>query len=439
MAFLLLAPAQAEWKNSINADFTAEAMHWNHSLLADKNQTHGIFTLKTPATLKNGRTLRFRFLPWLQYDPSGATKYDQFFWDMQEGYMQLQSLPWTLQLGWNVQTWGDTDVFNPLDVVNARRYQDPFRAEKLGAATVLLKREWESFFVEAIYIPRQRETYLPGTSSRWLPRTVYKSRKIEGTPVGSATLSGVVNLPSDVRYNFNKPTVLSAALNDNFGARVKFRLEGFDWTIAGFQGAATTPSVNLDTFNFTNPILPGATALDITVAPDVWLKATYYKTRMLGTSFVKVLGNVLLKGASAHTNVLSSAAEGVLPKESWENVLGAEFTFGLGGGAMTVLGQGTYIGRKEKLDTNSVSLARMFDRAAMTGLRWSPSDRFAVLASLLHDLHYQGDLVHADVSYKIADGWIAKAGGDLLSGRPETPIGTYGANDRVYISINLQK
>jgi hypothetical protein len=106
---------------------------------------------------------------------------------------------------------------------------------------------------------------------------------------------------------------------------------------------------------------------------------------------------------------------------------------------MTVLGQGTYIGRKEKLDTNSVSLARMFDRAAMTGLRWSPSDRFAVLASLLHDLHYQGDLVHADVSYKIADGWIAKAGGDLLSGRPETPIGTYGANDRVYISINLQK
>ncbi len=434
--------ARAEWKSSANVDVTAEGLYWASGILRpDKNRARALGTVKVPMGLRNGRTLRFRLLPIFQSDHLSPSKNERYFWDIQEGYMQLQFLPWTIQLGQNVQTWGDTDVFNPLDVVNARRYFDPFRSEKLGAPTLLVKREWESFFFEAIYIPRQRETLLPGEESRWLPRDVYRSRRFEGVDIGGGqTLSGNINLPSDMRYHYNKPSVLSAVLNDNFGARMKFRFSGFDWTIAGFQGAATTPSVNLDNpTTFSIYVRPGATSVDLNVQPDIFLKALYYKTRMVGTSFVWVLGDFLVKGASAHTAILSNAEDGLLPKETWENALGLERTFGLGSGSLTALAQGTYVKRPEKLDTNSVSLTRMFDRAAMAGLRWAPNERLTVLASVLYDIHYKGHLEHAEIGYKLKDGLLGKLGADMLDGKAETPLGTYRRNDRVFISLNLQK
>jgi hypothetical protein len=175
------------------------------------------------------------------------------------------------------------------------------------------------------------------------------------------------------------------------------------------------------------------------VNPDIYLRSTYFKSRMLGTSFVWVLGNFLVKGASAYTHVISKADEGLLPKDSWENALGLERTFSVGDGSVTALAQGTYVKRDEKLDTNSISLSRMFDKAGMIGLRWAPSERVTVLTSLLYDFLYKGNLEHAEVSYKVRDGWLAKIGADLLEGKGETPLGTYRRNDRVFISLNVQK
>jgi hypothetical protein len=450
---LLAARAHAEWKGSVNADLTATGLYWTNGTLApDTTQLRGIYTLKIPTTIKNGRTLRFRFLPILQADPSNPSAVDpqhpdrneRYYWDIQEGYVQVQSLPWTLQAGMNVQTWGDTDVFNPLDVVNARRYYDPMMSEKLGAPTVLVKREWENVMVEALYIPRQAETLLPGEQSRWLPRDVYKSRSFENVPIGGGnTLSGNINLPSTFQYHYDTKAVLNAATRDNFGTRVKFRFPGFDWTVMGFQGAAPTPSVNITSIpSATVTLIPGTTKADITVGQDVFLQALYYKSRTIGTSFVWVLGEFLLKGASAKNQVVSQLDGNVatrLPKDEWDNALGLEHTFAVGSGQLTALLQGTYISRDESLDTNSVSISRMFDRAAMLGMRWAPGEKWTVLGSALYDTKYKGSLEHLDVSYKIADGWSTRLAGELLGGPVETPLGTYRKNGRVYLSLNVQK
>lgn len=406
----------------------------------DNNILRDVETLKVPMSLKNGRTLRFRLLPLVQYDHLAPSSKERVYWDIQEGYMQLQWLPWTIQIGQNVQTWGDTDVFNPLDVVNAKRYYDPLHSEKLGAGTLLVKYEKEAFQFQALYIPKQRETKIPGESSRWLPRDVYKSRTYEGVELGNATLSGKLNLPTSINYSFADPLILDKALDNNIGALMKFRLPGFDWTIAGFQGASITPAVNLRQVSITSVIPATATTnLDVSVGPNITLRASYYKIRMLGTSFVWVLGDFLLKGASAHTEILSKVTDDTLPKNTLENALGLERTFSLGSGSLTTLLQGTYIKREERLDSNSISLARMFDRAGMVGLRWAPTERLTVLASLLHDFHYRGDLQHGELGYKIADGWSTKLAGDFLSGTAETPLGTYKRNSRIYLSINLQK
>lgn len=445
--------ARAEWKGSANVDFTAAGLLWpNGKLDPDTKTARDIFTLKIPASLKNGRAVRFRFLPVLQADPENPSRVDpqhpdrneRYYWDIQEGYLQLQFLPWTFQIGQNVQTWGDTDVFNPIDVVNARRYYDPFLSEKLGSPTVLIKREWETVIAEALYIPWQPETLLPGEQSRWLPRDIYHSRAFDGQSDGLGhTFSGTVNVPANLSYHFGRKAVLSAATRDNFGARLKFRLPGFDWTLAGFQGAAVSPAVNItDLPGASITLNPGSSKADITLGPNVYLQALYYKTRMLGTSFVLVAGDFLVKGASAQNHVVSKL-DGVianrLPKDDWSNALGLERTFTVGAGSLTALLQGTYVKRDENLDSGSVSLARMFDQAAMVGLRWAPNEKWTVLASALYDIKYKGNLQHAEAAYKFADGFTGKLSGDLLDGETQTPLGTYRRNDRVMLSLNVVK
>ncbi len=420
-----------EWKTSFGAELEAEGMYWSDRTVGlDSTQTRGIYTIKAPSTVRRGRSLRLRALPVLQLDPSNVSKNERVFWDFPEGYVQWQNLPWTVQAGMNVFNWGDTDVFNPLDVVNARRYFDPLRSEKLGAPALVVKRDFTDFFVEAVYIPKQRKTLLPGENSRWLPRDVYRVRSI-GTAFGPTKIL----LPTNLRYKYDTQLEVENALENNYGLRMKFRFPGFDWTIAGFQGAAQAPDVRIRSISVTTNSYDGTLAT-LTVDPDITLQAAYYPIRMTGTSFTWVLGNVLMKGASAYTHVLNRRFD--LPARIWENVLGLESTIGVGGGALTMLVQATKVDSVETLDTNSISLSRMFEEAGMGALRWAPSDRFTVLLSYLRDMKFKGSMWHGEATYKIADGWRAKLASDLLEGPMETPIGTYRRNDRTTLSLLAQ-
>lgn len=431
----------AEWKFSLNGETEVTGLHWQEKVLPDNRQNRYLLNQKLPMTLRYGRAWRFRLQPIALFDPNNISKSERLFWDIQEGYLQYQALPWTVQVGNNIFTWGDTDVFNPLDVVNQRRYFDPFQSEKLGAPALMVKREFETFFVEAIYIPKQRKTLLPGEQSRWLPRDVYKSRSYRVPIVAGGvtkTYNTTLNLPSVVNYHYMKPEERDNALDNSFGGRFKFRFPGFDWTLAAFQGTAPTPAVNVKEVGLLGNIaILSSTEISATMLePDLTVQATYYQSRMGGTSFTLVAGDFLVKGASAYTSPVKHAGD--LPAKTLENALGLERTFSVGKGSLTALAQGTYVKRGDRVDTNSVSLARMFDRAGMGALRWSASEKLTVLASYLRDIRYKGNVVHADASYKIADGWRAKVGADFLSGPTETPIGTYGRNDRITLSLNSQ-
>jgi hypothetical protein len=431
--FVNAAPA-AEWKTSFNADLEAEGLYWTEGALGPDTKTaRGIFTAKAPSMIRYGRTWRLKALPVVQSDPMNVSKDEKFFWDMQEGYLQWQNLPWTVQLGMNVFNWGDTDVFNPLDVVNARRYFDPMRSEKLGAPALVIKRDFENFFVEGVYIPKQRKTLVPGENSRWLPRNVYRVRSL---PIQPGMAARIV-LPSNIRYTYADELEVDNALDNNFGLRLKFRLPNFDWTIAGFQGAALTPDVRLRRLTVnTTSTSQDLSLVTVTVDPDITLQAGYYPIRMTGTSFAWVLGSYLVKGTAAYTHTLNRRFD--LPARTWENALGVERTFGLGKGSLTALLQATYVDRGDAIDTNTVSLARMFDRGVMGALRWAPNESWTVLASYLNDTKFKGELWHGEATYKIMDGWRAKLSADLLDGNTETPLGTYKRNDRATVSLLAQ-
>lgn len=438
---VLAAPTRArgeEWKSSFGLEWKAEALHWGQGTVGtDHRANRAILTLRAPVTIRYGRAFRFRSRPLVQWDPQSLSSRERFYWDAPEAYLQWQPSPWTFQLGLNTFTWGDTDVFNPLDVVNPRRYFDPFRSEKIGAPALVLKREFENFFVEGVYIPRQRKTQLPGENSRWLPRDVYRVRSfvLPNVPGFPSAASARIALPAVLRYTYDRPEELSGALKNNFGLRAKFRFPGFDWTLAAFQGASVAPDVRLRRISIAgiDYVSPDLSFASVRVNPDVMLRASYYPIRMTGTGFTWVAGDFLVKGAAAYTHVLNQNRD--LPARLWENVVALERTFSLGKGSLTAVLQGTYVDRGDELDTNSVSLARMFDRAGMLALRWAPNEEWTALASYLRDTKFRGGVAHGELSYKFTDGWKAELSADLLSGPLETPIGTYGRNDRATFAV----
>lgn len=428
LAALLATPAIADWKATQGGEVELGSGWWFKSS-PDSEPFRPTVGTRITGTYRNSSGIRIRVNPLFRADPKSPSVRERWFADPQEAYLQWQKLPWTLQAGWNVHTWGDTDVFNPLDVVNQRNYWDPMKSEKLGSPTLLVKHDFESFFVEGLYIPRQRRSMLPGEKSRWMPQNVYRSRSV-GTDYGP----GRIVLPARINYQYLAPLELNSALDHNFGLRMKFRFSGFDWTLAGFEGASPTPMVNLRQITATATSL--VPELTFTVDPDIWLQATWYRSRMLGTSFVWVVDDFLVKGASAVSKPTSSRRD--LPPQTWENVLGLERTFYMGDQSITLLAQSTWVDRQDQLDTSSVSLARMFDRAFMGGLRWAPSERFTVVLSRLRDTRYKGDLTHGEASFKVADGWNVKLAGDALSGAAETPLGTYEGNDRASLFLTAK-
>ena len=274
---------------------------------------------------------------------------------------------------------------------------------------------------------------MPGENSRWMPRDIFRVRSISGSGNREARLI----LPSNLRYSYAPSQELEDALENNLGLRVKFRFPGFDWTLAAFQGASVSPDVRIRSVRLT-PVATSAslTSATFSVDPDVGLRASFYPVRMTGTSFTWVLGDFLVKGAGAYTHVMHRNFD--LPARIWESGLGLERTFSVGKGSLTALAQGTYVDRNDGLDTSSTSLARMFDRGFLGALRWAPSEAWVATLSYLRDMKYEGSLWHSEATYKIADGWRAKAVVDLLDGPTETPLGTYRRNDRVTVSLLAQ-
>lgn len=432
LAFLLTLPAAAEWKSSLNADLEFDNSVWKKKTVGpDSEVWRPTVGGKLPMTLRRGKSFRVKFTPSFLADPKSPSKREEFFWDIPEGFLQGQAQSFTVQAGLNTFSWGDTDIFNPLDVLNVRRYYDPLKSEKMGTLALLLKKDFENFFLEGVYVPKARKAELPGEKSRWMPREVYRVKSI----ATSGGQQARILLPSNLNFKFVEDTEIEKALQNNYAFRAKFRFEGFDWTLMHFSGSSPTPDVRIRTISLGASVVQNG-VYTVTAGPDIGLQSGFYPIRLTGTSFAWVLGDFLVKGVGAYTHVVNRRFD--LPSRIWESALGLERTLSVGNGSVTAILQGSYVNRGDALESGTISLARMFDRAAMAALRWAPSDNWTVLGSFLRDLEYKGNLFHGEISTKLADGWKLKTAVDVLGGELETPLGTYRDNDRLSVGILAQ-
>jgi hypothetical protein len=397
------------------------------------NQFFEVGNLQAPVELKYGNTWTFKVRPELQMDPGNNSISERYWAELPEGYLQISPLDGgastlRFQLGMNTFTWGVTDGYNPLDVVSAARYEDPLFPDKLGAPSLAVHVEAPGGVVslDGIYIPRQRQSILPGNNSRWLPREQFQSQSVNY----GGQLSTIV-LPPGVDFDYTQDQVLSNALDSNFGFKAEAHLPSLDLSAVFFDGAAPLPVTDVGLSGTVVEVSP-MTVIDADSL--VRIRPVYYRQIVSGGSFVYALGEFIIRGEAAFTRVVSKRSD--LPSLANEYVGEIEHTFPIGdSGSLTAFLEGSYAQHSESVDPSLASLSRVFDRAVAVGAHYSPNSTLTASVFALDDTEFYSQLMRFELSDALTDALHVTGTGEILVGPDGSPVGTYRYNSRAILAL----
>lgn len=388
------------------------------------NRNIHFLDLRAAARLSQTRAYQFQFTGLAHYDPWNKSKSEQYWFDAPEAYFQWKpDALFRLQAGWNTFRWGVTDGFNPLDVVNARRYANPLSAEKLGAFSLALNSSFGDSVAELIYIPIQRKSILPGAESRWLPREFLQNQSINGT---------YFLIPSNLNYYFKEDQELNHALKNNFGLRFSTHFPDLDLSFIAFDGAAPTPTTNLSLSGSVVELLPN---LVIQADPKIGIKPVYHRQSTAGASLTYALADFIFRFEGAYTK--PHIKRGDLPGESQEYVAGLEHSISKDSHKVIVIGELSYAKHADAASNLITSLSRMFDRSVMLAARYTYGESFSLLGNIIIDTKYHSQLLRLEATEALSDSWKLSGTVESFSGPLGSPIGTYRNNDRAQLSLKF--
>lgn len=411
--------AQAAWKTKTEQKLKLEPTYYFEDVGQGTSQWVDAIRGESELTAKPSSDWKFRVTPWFYSDPAALSSSERFIFDFNEGAVEGHLGDWTLRAGLNRVAWGVTDVFNPLDVVSARRYTDPLNSEKRPVPSVDIGWESEAWRVEGLYIPVQLESILPGENSRWLPRDIYFRRD-----TGFAS----VVLADQFRYYYAGRVEYDDALHGNFGFRLEHHGGHLDWTAIYFQGAPMAPAI------FT-PVVTGTLIGNVFTAQEITLQPVYYRRQTTGLGAVVTLETVIIRLSLATSDRMTGLA--ALPGWSHSAVLGVEKNIPVGTSTLTVLLQATYNQSEDQADNTVTSLDRIFDRSWLLGLRLATSGDWLFNAAVLYDGAGPGWYEQIQAERKLRDGVSSTLQADFFSGSPETTLGTYRRNGRATVGLRF--
>lgn len=412
------APAEARsWRPKLENHLSLLPTYYFEDVGQGTTQWASVIRGESSLSFKPSQNFKVRLVPMFFSDPTSKSSSEVFIADLNEANGDLRFGDWGVRAGINSISWGVTDVFNPLDVVSARRYTDPLNADKRGVPSLDLSWEKDAWRVEGIYIPVQLNSILPGENSRWLPRDISYNR---------ATDFGKVAIDSQFKYTYADQSVIDEAFRNNFGFRLERHGTGLDFTAIFFQGAPTAPAI------FT-PVITGRYDFSTFYASEITIQPIYYLRRTTGMGVVWTLESAIVRLAAANSDRISNGRS--LPGWSQSGVLGIEKNFSLSNSTLTMLLQTTFAQHEDQADNSVTSLDRIFDKSLLLGLRLATSSEWSFNFAVLYDGAYRGWYGQAKAERKLTDGLTASVQGDLIDGEPGTPLGTYRRNRRLNLGL----
>lgn len=414
------AEINSEW--SFGADTQFSDMYFPQEYGTDTNTNLFKFEFDPIIKWKHGDHWRFYFRPTFIANPDNKSTEEQYYFDPTEAYIKFQKNTAAVQVGFNLVTWGVTDGYNPVDVVNTKQVFDPLKTKKMGALSILISESMPWFDYDLIYIPRAHAAILPGEKSRWLPREVF----VPQVPDNNIVLL----LPDDLRYHYGDRDVLNSAMDNNFALRVQKTISIFDIAISGYDGTSQFPVIEPVV---TGTIVQVSPKTVIQVNPDVTLNAKDYRIRQGGFSLVSHQWDFLFKYETSYSQSQGDYIN--LPGWIHENVVGLEKTFNISDGNFIGILQYSFLNTEKNNDSN-ISITEIFRRAWMIGGRISWREVWSGSVIGLYDSVHGSHFEQVNISRRLFDVWTLSAEADFISGTSENPLGLYNKNDSVTLSLS---
>jgi hypothetical protein len=170
--------------------------------------------------------------------------------EVEEGYVDVSLGPVDLRIGKQKFAWGKLDTFQPTDVLNTLRYNDPFLTDeqdaKIGAPAVqaawylpsLGERLPQDVSATLVWIPVPVSTRFPVQTERWFPPAIEVAESLSVGPT-DVLPTNPIRVANSVREANESPTHQLDA-----GA-IGFRLGGLygpvDWALYYYNGIETDP------------------------------------------------------------------------------------------------------------------------------------------------------------------------------------------------------
>lgn len=417
----VFAARKTEW--SLHLDGKLETTSFQQEYGEDTNSDLQKLELVPIYRWKYLDSWRLHVKPLFIANPNNNSEEERYFFDPGETFIRFQTETISLQAGYNLFTWGVTDGYNPLDILNPKQYFDPLHSRKLGALSLSFTQALGSWEYDLVYFPQNRGSILPGTESRWLPREVFIPQ--------TADNSLVLLLPENLRYDYSSRVELGDALKNNFAIRLQRRGSFIDFAISGYEGVAAFP--------FVEPVVTGdiiqvSPKTVIQVDPDVLLNTYDYRIRQTGFTFVSNQWNFLFKAAASYTQSLEDNPA----LQAWtnENVLGLEKTFNIGNdGVLIGILQYSFINTEKQNDSN-LSITEIFRSAYMIGGRLTWREVWNLNLIGLYDSLRGSNFQELSLSRRFYDAWIATLTANFIQGSSTTPLGVYEKNDSLSLSLS---
>lgn len=317
------------WENSFKLGIGGEH-YLRESPVADTSG--GVFTGDLSTTWTGG-SYRFSLRGSGNYRNGVREESRRAGGDAQEFFLEYAPSSFTLQAGLNTVTWGVTDFYNPLDVVNSSRYDDFLSPSKRGAPMVRFEKGMGRWVLEGLWIPNQLETVLPSESSRWLPREGLPGRYIGGiTTADNGTYVGFLS-NDPVRYRYAPSVKWNDPLKNNFGFHLSGGFGVTDLQLVYHEGVNSAPQVRAGLVKVPdNAIVIGNPTVWV-LGPELQLEPHFAKYRTVGASIAPTLGSFIFKGAYARSQAmdknidLQASHSWVSSLETTTNFWGIDWTF----------------------------------------------------------------------------------------------------------------
>jgi len=375
-----------------------------------------------------------------------------------------------LRIGKQKIAWGKLDRTQPTDLLNTRRYTDPFLRDedqnKIGVPAVvgtyyLPEAKWapEQSQVTLAWIPWYQPYRFPRPDERWFPPAAVPPSPFH-VPAGTIDINGQPNPAIDVPVGFQARNVDPPAFgldNSGYAARFSAFSNGVDYSLMYYHGFDVQPAFSLSATVFPDPMTVFRAETELTPAfrkIDAWGgdaaytwgpftfrgEATYVDGRPfsrdlrfiirdpaeVAPQIQQVVDEILVQGAPSAAFALPPS---FVVRDAFEWGVGADVTLD-GYFLLLQLNQTDVFGNDVELLIRNVE-----SRILATVRKSFWHDDLQLQAQGIYGASSDYTLLLPRATYRVWKGIEAQIGYLFIAGRSSSVVGQYKRNDEGFVRL----